>query len=402
MIDPKADHHLWSDSYDHELSDIFSLQREIAQSIVNSVQDEIGPHTVIVKRPTENIEAYELFLVGRHGFYQRGAAIDTAIRALKMAVDLDPEFAEAWAFLAAAANVAWAYQTSITNEGARLIAERAANKARDLDPGMALALAAQAMLDANYHGNMIRGFQLIDRAVDADPHDTTIRVWAGMFYHHFGYLEEAYNHFLYAHTQDPRVGITNGMLGQTYLAQGRDHLAAPHLAKATELGWPMHFQTLASQHMMRGEVDAAFAYLKLAFARPGADFDPPPWMHELEEAGRSYIENPVSTGVLMSVVDRAPRKEALTDVCLTLVFDMKDQFFEYLARSIKEYPMWGTFVTPITWLPEYRAYVEDPRYLEIVGGAGSLEVWEQRGFPDGCIRISDPGGDRLDCSQRYQ
>ncbi|MHC4071362.1 MAG: hypothetical protein ACYTGS_04905, partial [Planctomycetota bacterium] len=80
LIDSSADKHLWSDSYDLELSDIFSLQEDIAQSIVTALQDEIGTHTVIGSRPTGNIEAYELFLSGRHYFYQRGAAMDKAIR----------------------------------------------------------------------------------------------------------------------------------------------------------------------------------------------------------------------------------------------------------------------------------------------------------------------------------
>ena len=78
------------------------------------------------------------------------------------------------------------------------------------------------------------------------------------------------------------------MLGQVYLEIGRDDLAAPHLAKATELGWPLHICTKASRHMMRGEVDAAFGFLKVAFADPGTDSDPLPWIHELEEGHRIF------------------------------------------------------------------------------------------------------------------
>jgi len=401
LIDPSTDKHLWSDSYDLELSDIFSLQEDIAQSIVTALQDEIGTHTVIGSRPTGNIEAYELFLSGRHYFYQRGAAMDKAIRVLKMAVEEDPEFAEAWAYLAAAACVTWVYQTSIGDEEAIQLADQAARRSLDLDPGMGLALAVQAMFAYGYEGDVKRGFQLMDFAADEYPHDTTIRLWAGMYNHHWGYLEEALHHFQYACRHNPRAGITNGMLGQVYLETGREELAVPHLAKATELGWPLHVCTQASRHMMRGDFDAAFAYLIVAFADPGTDSDPLPWIHELEEAGRSYIENPASTDALVEVLERAPREGVWGKLYLFLIFNLRDQFFEHFSRAVRDNHLW-TMIMMIVWLPEYRAYVEDPRFFEIMRGDGALELWEHRGFPDGCIRVNDPTGDRLDCSERYQ
>jgi hypothetical protein len=153
---------------------------------------------------------------------------------------------------------------------------------------------------------------------------------------------------------------------------------------------------------MRGEFDAAFAVLKSSFADPGPDFDPLPWIHELEAAGRSYIENPASADALVSVIERAPRRGDFADLYLTLLFNLKDQFFEYFLRAIQESEVWSSFVTPTLWLPEYRAYIEDPRFFDIVGGDGALEVWEQRGYPDGCVLVEDPNGNWLDCSRRYQ
>lgn len=400
LIDPATDKHLWSETYDRELSDIFSLQEEIAQSIVTALQDEIGPYTVTVQQPTKNIEAFDLFLLGRQRFYQRGPALDSAIMVLKMVVDKDPEYAEAWAYLAAAAAITWGYQTSISNDDARLIAEQASSKALDLDPGLGLALAAQALLSFGYEGNVKKAFHLIDRAANEDPRNTTIRLWAGMYYHYWGYLDDALPHFEYAVRYDPRVGIINGCLGLLYMAQGQEDLATPHLAKATKLGWSNHFNAQASQSMMKGDFDAAFDLLKVTFAISGADSDPLPWIYELEEAGRSYKENPVSTETLISVVERAPKRVAFAESYLTLLFNLKDPFFDYFSRSINESHLWPSFVMPIVWLPEYRVYVEDPRFFEIFGGDGALELWEQRGFPDGCTRVEDPSGDHLDCSQR--
>ncbi len=400
LIDPGADKHLWSDSYDLELSEIFSLQEEIAQSIVTALRDKIGTHTVNGSLPTENTEAYELFLTGRHYFYQRGAAIDKAVRVLKMAVEEDPEFAEAWAYLGAAAIVCWVYQTAIGDKEASRIADHAARMALDLDPGMGLALGVQAMLAYHVERDMTKAFQLISLAADEYPHDTTIRVWAGMFTHHDGYLEEALDHFQTACRLDPRVGITHGMVGQVYLEKGWEASAAPHLAKATELGWPLHIYTQASRHMMRGDLDAAFAFLKVGFVDPGTDSDPLPWIHELEDAGRSYIEDPASRDALLEVLERAPREGVWGKLYLSLVFDLRDQVFEYFSRAVKENHSFA-MIMMIFWLPEYRAYVEDPRFLEIMRDDGILALWEHRGFPDGCTRVNDSAGDRLDCLNRY-
>lgn len=402
LIDPVTDTHLWSESYDRNLSDIFLLQEEIAQSIVTALQDEIGTQTIVGSQPTENIEAYELFLTGRHYFYQRGAGIDRAIMLLQMAVDEDPGFAEAWAFLAAAGTIAGFYRTSISNEHALMISGQASKSALALNPKSGLALAVQAMGAYGVHRNLIGGFHLIDRAVEADPHDTTVRLWAGMYYWYWGYLEQAYSHFLYVYRRDPRLGIANGSLGLLHLAQGREEQAAPFLAKASELDYPNHYHAQASLLMTRNEFDAAFAKLKISLADPGTNPDQLLWIYELEEAGRSYIENPASVDTLISVIQRAPGQGFTEKARLALFFNLKDPFFDYFSHSIEEGPFWLAYLVPTLWLPEYREYIEDPRYFEIMHRDGALDVWEQRGFLDGCIRVRDVIGEHLDCSQRYQ
>jgi tetratricopeptide (TPR) repeat protein len=317
-------------------------------------------------------------------------------------VEKDPDFAEAWTYLAAAAIVTGFYHTSISVEEAALITERAANKALALNPGSGLALASQAMLVYATERDQIKGFQLIDRAVEVDPDDTTVRLWAGGYHWYWGYIEAAQSHFLYAYTHDPRVGITNGNLGLVYLAQGREDLAAPLLAKATELDWPNHYHIQACLLMMRGDIDAAFAKLKIALASPGTESDSLSWIYELEQTGRNYIENPESADALIAVVERVPRTGATEKARLYLLFDLKDEFFEYLSLSVEEGFLWLPNLVTTLWLPEFRAYLEDPRFLEIMRRDGGLELWEQRGYLDGCARVSDPTGDHLDCSHRYK
>jgi hypothetical protein len=154
--------------------------------------------------------------------------------------------------------------------------------------------------------------------------------------------------------------------------------------------------------MRRGDFDAAFTKLKIILVGPAADPARLTWIYELEEAGRSYIESPTSIDALISVVERAPMPGVTEKARLTLLFGLKDPFFEYLPLSIEEGPLWLPYVLHTLLLPEYRTYLEDSRLFDIMRKDGTVGLWEQRGYPDGCTRVNDPRGDRLDCSERYQ
>ena len=144
LIDTRTDTHLWSESYDRELSDIFAVQEELAQSVAVALQDVLGVRTVKVDMPTTDLEAYQLFLQGREMFYQRGDALIGAIEALQAAVERDPDFALAWAYLAAAALAAPDWTGAIKEEDAIVLADAASQKALELDPNLSIALAVRA------------------------------------------------------------------------------------------------------------------------------------------------------------------------------------------------------------------------------------------------------------------
>ncbi len=97
LIDVSTDTHLWSETYDRELEDIFAIQDEIANEIVGALQLVLGTR-VEHDRPTDSLEAYNLYLQGLYLFQQRASLLD-AEQLLRQAVELDPEFADAWAIL---------------------------------------------------------------------------------------------------------------------------------------------------------------------------------------------------------------------------------------------------------------------------------------------------------------
>ena len=102
LINAETDDHLWSETYTREIGDVFGLQYEIAQSIAKELRAVITPEEkkIIERKPTDNNEAYDLYLRGRE-FYYRGSSADlgNAIYFFKKALDLDPEFALAYVWL---------------------------------------------------------------------------------------------------------------------------------------------------------------------------------------------------------------------------------------------------------------------------------------------------------------
>ena len=106
LINAATDEHVWAKSYDRDLADIFAIQSELAQTIASSLQTALSPqeNSLVERKPTANTAAYDLYLkakaVGRDDASFSPAGAQKLETLLSAAVDLDPNFAEAWGLLA--------------------------------------------------------------------------------------------------------------------------------------------------------------------------------------------------------------------------------------------------------------------------------------------------------------
>ena len=105
LIDARTDEHVWAKSYDRDLSDIFAIQAELAQAIAAALQAALSPQekSLLERRPTDNLAAYDLYLKARDIGYRESPVRAEPLRKretlLQGAVTLDPDFAQAWAAL---------------------------------------------------------------------------------------------------------------------------------------------------------------------------------------------------------------------------------------------------------------------------------------------------------------
>ena len=108
LIDAVNDRHLWSETYDRELTDIFAIQGDIANAIVEALRGQLGGlqsvPAVRARADTENLEAYQLYLKARELFIAR-KDLPESIRLFEQVTQMDPEFARGWEGLAAVSSV---------------------------------------------------------------------------------------------------------------------------------------------------------------------------------------------------------------------------------------------------------------------------------------------------------
>ena len=178
LIQTSDDTHLWSQTYDGDLSDVFALQERVARAITDRLQVVLQGEqkTRLVPVATSNTEAYVLYLRATDVFNRRdGTHFADAIAALKEAIHLDPKYARARARLAALYAVSSTY-TALDADEARAASEREAHIAIELDPNLAEGYAVLGLLYSN-HREWLAAQAPQERAVVLDATDANARFW---------------------------------------------------------------------------------------------------------------------------------------------------------------------------------------------------------------------------------
>ena len=394
LIEAGSDKHLWSKTYDRDLVDIFAVQEDIALIISEALMGALGMRQVVVNAPTEDLEAYELFLLGRTQFFSRSKeTFDDIISTFESVVERDPEFAEAWSFLAASYAVSRAYDNFSDEElesRTRKAADAAA-RALALDLGQAMAVAVQGQVLAV--DQKLRALELADQAARMAPGDAGLQMWAGnMRLFSGGYLNESLPLLQKAYSLDPLVGINNGMLGSAYLAAGQRELGRQHIRRATELGWTHAYPLLLLDLLREGKVETAAEELLKQFPS-----DQSTWEDFMR--GAYSVENRIIQGrmTLDEMIEIEEQVEA-GGAELSLVwhyFALGD--IDRMFDEVNSIPEFSDLFFRLAITPVGKPIMEHPRFLEIGEQFGLMPIWLVKGYPMGCSRVQDDIGDHLLC-----
>jgi adenylate cyclase len=276
LISARDDQQLWSDTFDREFEDIFAIQEQIAQAIANALSDTLGVRQVSVRAPTEDLEAYELFLRGRQLFALRGPGLITARTLLEQAVARDSGFAEAWAVLAAVNYVVPSY-VDVERAEWDARASEAVERALALDPDEPTALSVKGRM-AGGAGDQIAAHRLLRRAVELDPNDANAWLWLGLSQIEAGHLRAARDSIERARALDPLAGIHAGWLGRdSHRSSASARTAVELLRRADELGWRASVALDPVHRLAAGEGDSSrppAAHAALSVQADDATFSP--------------------------------------------------------------------------------------------------------------------------------
>ena len=238
LINAMTEAHLWADTYDRKLTDIFGVESEIAKRIADTLQAKLSSaaNHVLASRPTENPEAHELYLKGRYFWNRRTAEnLNKAADYFQQAIGKDPEYALAYSGLADCHVLLPVYPELGSNPRDELPkALDAARKAVELDDSLAEAHSslARALASALQLPAAISEF---NRAIELNPNYATAHQWFGECLQSQGRVEEALAELKRARELDPLSLIINSLLGFAFDTVGESDEAIAQLRKTIEI-----------------------------------------------------------------------------------------------------------------------------------------------------------------------
>ncbi|MFQ5890734.1 MAG: tetratricopeptide repeat protein [Gemmatimonadota bacterium] len=240
LIDARADEHLWAERYNRTLTvaNIFAIQSEIAQAIADALEARLTTEEreSIAALPTENLEAYDFYLLGKDylfGGYTEGE-LRGGEQTYARAVELDPEFALAWAELSVAHSLLYWFHHDRSAERARSALETA-QRALELDPELPEGHRALAHYFYRIPLDYARALEEVGIAERAQPGSAEVHLLTGDILRRAGEVEKALERYLRGQELDPRSTAAAVSVGETLLLLRRYDEAAPWIRRAADL-----------------------------------------------------------------------------------------------------------------------------------------------------------------------
>ena len=220
LINAADGYHIWSENYDRDLTDIFVVQDEISSIIANRLRENLSlakQTEQLVKAPTKNIEAYTLFLKGLY-FRSKITPADMlkAIDLFEQAIQLEPNYAEAYAYIAGT----YSYLGStgqVKPEKAFKIVNEYSEKALQLDDTIAESHLAKANAHMFYKWNPKAAHESLQKAIQLAPAHSEAYDVLGLFHILIGKKEEAIKILEKASLNNPLAPHLNHMLAEAYI-----------------------------------------------------------------------------------------------------------------------------------------------------------------------------------------
>jgi TolB-like protein/DNA-binding SARP family transcriptional activator/lipoprotein NlpI len=325
----------WSAQYDRQLGDIFAVQRDIARAITVSLSGRLGPARPdrVVPPPTQDVDAYLLYLQGRYAWHQRGPEpLQRAVQLFQAAIAKDPRFANAYAGLADA-YVVWPVYYAVDPDPWYARADEAARHALSLDSTLAEPYASLGFAHMRQY-RWEDATRELSHALALSPNYATAHQWYGKVLAARGQLADADRELRTALALDPLSAVTHYNLGQSLFWQRRYREAREQIRRAlyVQPSFPQASTMLALIDIAEGHADSGLGRLRRVADDTRSLDDVAMLAYGFAAAG----QHDAATRLLSDVRDglRAGRHVSAADISLVYVaLGRTDEAFAWLHRA---------------------------------------------------------------------
>ena len=366
LIKAASDTHLWAEAYDRKLTDIFAVESEIAKTIADTLQAKLtgSERNAIAAQPTENTEAYQLYLRGRYLWNRRtGENLKKALAYFEQAAEKDPHYALAYAGMADSCVLIPIYAAG-TPQAYLPRARAGAQKAVELDDTLAEAHTSLAYVFF-YDFENAQSVKEFERAISLNPNYAMAHLWYGLGpLSAMGEFDRAIAEEKRALELDPVSPIINADLGTVYTLARRYDKAIAQLRDTVEmnpqfygghrcLGWALE---------LKGATGEAIAEYHKAFELS----DDPMMFAMLAHAEASIGKQNHARQILGQLTEEAKARYvpayAFAVICLAL--GEKDHALDWLEQAARDHD--GFYINLIKVEPFLDPLRGDPRFETLV------------------------------------
>jgi len=262
LIKVKDGYHLWSDRYDRNMEDVFAIQDEITEKIMDKLMVALD----VLKKPHEehrpvNLEAYDLYLKGRYCLNK--FEVDKALVYYEQAIEQDPDYALAYASIAEVYTLLSTGFDILPNKDAMPKARDAAQKALELDPNLAEACVSLGLVALSYDWDRKATKKYFQKAIELNPNSMSAHQWIEFYWTYMmADFDEATAHLERALELDPLNFLIKVRLGFMSIFKGDyDHALDQFKALLDfEPNFGLLYLSFATAYALKGDYDEALAY----------------------------------------------------------------------------------------------------------------------------------------------
>ncbi len=380
LIEVSNDVHLWSEAYDGSLDDIFKIQDEITSQITAALKIQLGSEGLAPASDllTNNAEAYQLYLQGRHLWRQRNSAgLSEAIRLFKEAVRLDPEFHRAWSNLAIAYLNMPDYDRSYSVEEGFERGLEAAEKALEIWPESTEALIITANYN-EYNCNLSEAARLFEKAIAFNPDDPTAHHWYAILLSTAGRTAQALEHIQIARRIDPLISAVIGIEAEIRRNMG-DYAQAEELSRtASSLGmYGGSLYPVGMNYLSAGEIEKGIALIEEGWSGES------PTTAAGRELFIQALTDPSKQEAFERYIGKADESQSFLTVDNLQFLTILGSSYAFDYQADAECVILDSSI----WAESFSEQRKTPEFFKFMQRAGAVEYWREFGWPDDCASM---------------